>query len=137
MQRGDLFEISSAPFAKVEEADIKIAFWERPELWRAGKMLGWAALAVVGLFIFVRLLRRTSSAIALLKPGTRVGDVDMASMSQSGESWKMVSGDSSTALRERAREVSKTDPGKAAHLLKAWVDADLEASHEATENAHV
>jgi flagellar biosynthesis/type III secretory pathway M-ring protein FliF/YscJ len=66
-----------------------------------------------------------------------VGDVDMASMSQSGESWKMVSGDSSTALRERAREVGKTDPGKAAHLLKAWVDADLEASHAATENAHV
>ena len=137
LARGDLFEISSAPFAKVEEADVKLAFWERPELWHLGKMLGGAALAVVALLIFVRLLRRTSSAIALLKPGTRVGDVDMASMSQSGESWKMVSGDSSTALRERAREVSKTDPGKAAHLLKAWVDADIEASHEAAENAHV
>jgi flagellar M-ring protein FliF len=137
LQRGDLFEISSAPFAKVEEADIKIAFWERPELWRVGRMLGWAVLAGAALFIFVRLLRRTSSAIALLKPGTRVGDVDMASMSQSGESWKMVSGDSSIALRERARELGKTDPGRAAHLLRAWVSADVEGNREVKENAHV
>ena len=49
----------------------------------------------------------------------------------------MVEGDGSMALRERAREVSKVDPGKAAHLLKAWVDADIEAIHEARENARV
>jgi len=136
-QRGDLFEISSAPFAKVEEADVKIALWERPELWRLGRFVGWIVLALGALFIFIRLLRRTSSAISLMRPGTRVVDAEAAISSQSGESWKMVEGDGSMALRERAREVSKIDPGKAAHLLKAWVDADIEAIHEARENARV
>jgi len=136
-QRGDVLEISSTPFAKVEEADVKIAFWERPELWRLARMVGWVILALGGLFIFLRLIRRTSSAISLMRPGTRVVDAEAAISSQSGESWKMVEGDGSTALRERAREVSKVDPGKAAHLLKAWVDADIEAIHEARENARV
>jgi flagellar M-ring protein FliF len=136
-QRGDVIEISSAPFAKTEEADIKAPIWERPEYWRLGKLLGWGVLAVVGLLFFVRLLRRTSSAMALLKPGTRVGDVDMGMMTQSGESWRMVSGDNSAALRERARELGKTDPGKAAHLLKAWVNSDSDATRENKENAHV
>ena len=136
-QRGDVLEISSTPFAKVEEADVKIAFWERPELWRLARMVGWVILALGGLFIFLRLIRRTSSAISLMRPGTRVVDAEAAISSQSGESWKMVEGDGSTALRERAREVSKVDPGKAAHLLKAWVDADIEAIHEAKENARV
>jgi flagellar M-ring protein FliF len=136
-QRGDVLEISSAAFAKTEEADIKAPIWERPEYWRLGKLLGWGALGLVGLLLLVRLLRRTSSAIALLQPGTRVGDADMALMAQSGESWRLVSGDSSAALRERARELGKTDPGKAAHLLRAWVSADIEAGREAKENAHV
>jgi len=85
----------------------------------------------------VRFFRRTSSAMALLQPGTRVGDVDMSMMSGSGESWKMVSGDNSAALRDRARDLGKTDPGKAAHLLRAWVSSDAEAGREAKEGAHV
>jgi flagellar biosynthesis/type III secretory pathway M-ring protein FliF/YscJ len=75
--------------------------------------------------------------MAMLKPGMRVGDVDMGMMSQSGESWRLVSGDNSAALRERARELGKTDPGKAAHLLKAWVNSDSDATREGKENAHV
>jgi flagellar biosynthesis/type III secretory pathway M-ring protein FliF/YscJ len=137
IQRGDIIEISSAPFAKIEEADIKAPIWERAEYWRLGKLLGWGALAVVGLLFFVRLLRRTSSAMAMLKPGMRVGDVDVGMMTGSGESWRMVSGDNSAALRERARELGKTDPGKAAHLLKAWVNSDSDATREGKENAHV
>jgi flagellar M-ring protein FliF len=136
-QRGDVLEISSSPFAKVEEAEVKMPIWERPEVWHLGKLLGWGVLGLFGLLILARVLRRTSSALALLKPGSRVGDVDLAMNVRSGENWEMVSGDSSTALRERARELSKTDPGKAAHLLKAWVDSDLEAIHEARENARV
>ena len=85
----------------------------------------------------IRIFRRTSSAMALLRPGTRVGDAGMAMGMQSGESWELVSGDNASALRERARELSKTDPGKAAHLLRAWVQADVEADREAKENAHV
>jgi flagellar M-ring protein FliF len=136
-QRGDILEISSAAFAKVEEADVKAPIWERPEYWRLGKLVGWGALGLIGLLFVVRLFRRTSSAMALLQPGTRVGDVDMAMMTGTGESWRMVSGDNSAALRERARDLGKSDPGKAAHLLRAWVSADTEASREAKEGANV
>ena len=136
-QRGDSLEISSAAFAKVEEADVKAPIWERPEYWHLAKLVGWGALGLLGLLFVVRLFRRTSSAIALLQPGTRVGDVDMGMMGQSGENWKLVSSDGSSALRDRARDLGKTDPGKAAHLLKAWVNADAEAGREAKENANV
>jgi flagellar biosynthesis/type III secretory pathway M-ring protein FliF/YscJ len=94
-------------------------------------------LGLGGLIFLIRIFRRTSSAMAALKPGTRVRDADMAMGLQSGESWELVSGDNSTALRERARELSRTDPGKAAHLLRAWVQGDVEAEHAAKENAHV
>jgi flagellar M-ring protein FliF len=136
-QRGDVIEVSSTPFAKVDEANIKTPVWERPEVWRLGRLVGWGVLGLGGLFFLIRIFRRTSSAMALLKPGTRVRDADMAMGLQSGENWELVSGDNSTALRERARELSRTDPGKAAHLLRAWVQADAEAEHEAKENAHV
>jgi flagellar M-ring protein FliF len=135
--RGDVLEISSTPFAKVEEADVKTPIWDRPEVWRLGKLVGWGIVGLIGLLFLARILRRTSSAFALIKPGTRVRDADIAMNVRSGENWEMVSGDSSTALRERARELSKVDPGKAAHLLKAWVDSDIEAIHEARENARV
>jgi hypothetical protein len=35
--------------------------------------------------------------------------------------------DGSAALRDRARELSKADPARAAHLLRAWIAADNEA----------
>lgn len=71
----------------------------------------------------------------MIKPGTRVREVE-ANL-RSGDSWELVAEDNTTALRERARELSKADPGKAAHLLKAWVDADIEANREAKERTVV
>jgi flagellar biosynthesis/type III secretory pathway M-ring protein FliF/YscJ len=39
-------------------------------------------------------------------------------------------------LREQARELSKTDPARAANLLRAWVDSDgSQRSGAATEGA--
>jgi flagellar M-ring protein FliF len=136
-QRGDVIEFSSSPFAKVEEANVKLPVWERPVVWRLGKMAGIGLLGLLGLFFLLRITRRSSSstAVAMIKPGTRVREVE-ANM-RSGEAWELVSEDNTTALRERARELSKADPGKAAHLLKAWVDADIEASREAKETAVV
>ena len=130
-QRGDVIEFSSAPFAKVEEADVKLPVWERPVAWRLGKLIGVGLLGLLGILVLLRLARRTSSAIALIKPGTRVRDLDP--VVRSGETWELVSEDNTAALRERARELTKNDPAKAAHLLKAWVEADIEASRENKE----
>jgi flagellar M-ring protein FliF len=136
-QRGDVIEFTSSPFAKVEEADVKLAVWERPVVWRLAKMIGIGLLGLVGIFFLLRITRRSASSpgVAMIKPGTRVREIE-ANM-RSGEAWELVAEDNTTALRERARELSKSDPGKAAHLLKAWVDADIEASREAKESAVV
>ncbi len=140
-QRGDVIELSSTTFAKVEEPQIKLAVWERPEYISLAKMAGWALAGIVGILIVLRIFRRTSSAIALLRPGTRVGDVDPAliggsGQTQMGEAWRMVSPDNTAALRDRARELGKTDPARAAHLLKAWVAADSDPSRKDKETAH-
>lgn len=136
-QRGDVIEFTSSPFAKVDEADVKLAVWERPVVWRLAKMIGIGLLGLVGIFFLLRITRRSASSpgVAMIKPGTRVREIE-ANM-RSGEAWELVAEDNTTALRERARELSKSDPGKAAHLLKAWVDSDIEASREAKESAVV
>jgi len=46
-------------------------------------------------------------------------------------------GDAAAGLRDRARELSKADPARAAHLLKAWIASDEEAKQKALANAHV
>jgi flagellar biosynthesis/type III secretory pathway M-ring protein FliF/YscJ len=122
----------------VEEADVKMPVWERPVVWRLGKMVGIGLLGLMGLIFLLRLTRRSTSnsaAVAMIKPGARVRELE-ANM-RSGEAWELVAEDNTVALRERARELSKADPGKAAHLLKAWVDSDIEASREAKESAVV
>lgn len=143
-QRGDVIELSSTAFAKVEEPQIKLAVWERPEYISLSKMVGWALAGIFGILIVLRIFRRTSSAMALLRPGTRVGDVDPAligaaaipSAIQMGEAWRMVSPDNANALRDRARELGKTESARAAHLLKAWVAGDNDPSRRDKETTN-
>jgi flagellar biosynthesis/type III secretory pathway M-ring protein FliF/YscJ len=98
-------------------------FWDRPELWRLGHIVLWGILATFGILLVFRIYRRATSALSFIKPGSRVGDVQMmlgrnnAGLPSAGQTDGLV-------LREQARELSKTDPARAANLLRAWVDAD-------------
>ena len=121
-KRGDVLEVSSAPFAKLDESTVVIPIWDRQDLWRLGRIVVWGILATLGMLLVFRIYRRATSAIALIKPGSRVGDVQMllgreANVAGLGRADAMV-------LREQARELSKTDPQRAAHLLRAWVESD-------------
>jgi flagellar M-ring protein FliF len=122
-KRGDVLEISSAPFTKLDESTVTIPVWDRPDIWRLGRTAVWGVLTILGLLIVFRIYRRATSALALFKPGSRVGDVQMllgrdaAALPAMGRADAMV-------LREQARELSKTDPARAANLLRAWVDSD-------------
>jgi flagellar biosynthesis/type III secretory pathway M-ring protein FliF/YscJ len=139
VQRGDAFDISSAPFAKQSESgSAATPFWARPELQSIGKTgaLLLAAGAFV-IFLFMRLGRATagggamSSGVALLKPGSSVAELE-AMLSRRGLSPVVSPGsDGSAALRDRARELSKADPARAAHLLRAWIAADNETKERA------
>jgi flagellar M-ring protein FliF len=133
VQRGDSFDISSAPFAKqTEQGSGPTPFWARPEIQSVGKT--GAILLAAGafvIFLFMRLGRATSggqsTGVALLKPGSSVAELE-AMLSRRG--LAPVGGsatDGTGALRDRARELSKADPARAAHLLRAWIASDTEA----------
>jgi len=138
-QRGDVFDISSAPFAKqAEQGSGPTPFWARTEVQSIGKT--GAALLAAGafvIFLFMRMGRATagggsvSSGVALLKPGSSVAELE-AMLSRRGLAPIPVpGGDAAAGLRDRARELSKADPARAAHLLRAWIASDTEAKEKA------
>jgi flagellar M-ring protein FliF len=133
-QRGDAFDISSAPFAKqTEQGSTATPFYARPEIQSIGKTAAMllAAGAFV-IFLFMRMGKATSggavsSGVALLKPGSSVAELE-AMLSRRGLAPIPVpGGDGAAGLRDRARELSKADPARAAHLLRAWIASDTEA----------
>lgn len=120
VQRGDTFEISSALFNRPDESKITMPIWDRTDLWRIGKMILWAILATMGMLLVFRVYRRATSALSMIQPGARVGEVQ-ALLGRAEGSIKNADG---LVVREQARELSRTDPNRAAHLLRAWVESD-------------
>jgi flagellar M-ring protein FliF len=122
VQRGDTFEISSAPFSKPDESQVVMPFWERSDLWRLGRMILWAVLATMGMLLVFRVYRRATSALSMITPGSRVGDVQ--ALLGRADGVPSVKQADTLILREQAKDLSKTDPTRAAHLLRAWVESD-------------
>jgi flagellar M-ring protein FliF len=122
-KRGDVLEISSSPFTKVDESNVSMPIWDRADVWRLGKMIVWGLLATMGMMLVFRIYRRATSAIAMIKPGARVGDVQML-LGRTEAALPAMGRADALVMREQARELSKTDPTRAAHLLRAWVESD-------------
>jgi flagellar M-ring protein FliF len=123
-KRGDVLEISSAPFTKLDESTVTIPIWDRADIWRLGRIILWGILATLGMLIVFRIYRRATSALAFIKPGSRVGDVQMLLGRGDAAALPAMGRTDALVLREQARELSKTDPARAANLLRAWVDSD-------------
>jgi len=123
VQRGDTFEISSALFNRPDESKITMPFWDRTDIWRIGKMIMWAILATMGMLLVFRIYRRATSALSMIQPGARVGDVQ-ALLGRAEGSVSSLKNADGLVVREQARELSRTDPNRAAHLLRAWVESD-------------
>lgn len=119
-QRGDTFEISSAIFNRPDESKITMPIWDRTDLWRIGKMILWGILATMGMLLVFRIYRRATSALSMIQPGARVGEVQALL----GRAEGSIKNADSLVVREQARELSRTDPSRAAHLLRAWVESD-------------
>jgi flagellar M-ring protein FliF len=122
-KRGDVFEISSAPFTRPDESKITMPIWDRHDLWRIGRMIIWAILATLGMLLVFRIYRRATSVISMIQPGARVGEVQ-ALLGRAESNIPSIRQADTLVLREQARELSKTDPNRAAHLLRAWVESD-------------
>jgi flagellar M-ring protein FliF len=135
-QRGDVFEISSAPFAKIDESAVTMPIWDRADLWRLGRMIVWGVLAFFGILLVFRVYRRMTSMLSMIKPGSRVGDVQML-LNRAENGMPAIAGRADAlVLREQARELSKTDPARAAGLLRAWVESDSDQRGSAKEMSH-
>ena len=136
-QRGDLLEISSSPFSKVPEVIEKLAFYERPELQKLARPLGWAALGLFGVVLFLRVFRRTTSAIALIQPGTRVSDAEKVVARQPLNMPALLAARADgVALRDTARELGQGDPLRAANVLRAWVESDQDRNLTMAGTSH-
>jgi flagellar M-ring protein FliF len=127
--RGDEFDITSAPFTKSEEVAGEAAppppagrpWW----LWPAVGG-GVFLLLVVG---FLALRRRPASSAAdlgMLTPGSSIAQIEAALAREAALPPMSVQPraalmDPAAGLRERARELATKDPTRAAHILKAWM----------------
>jgi len=117
--RGDVFDISSAPFAHSEDAGTAA-----PPPPAASKtwMYGTGAAAALGLLVLVALLGRGRGAVKGPVPALPTG-VRIAEILAPSPGVPQLS-DPSVTLRDRARDLAAKDPGRAAHILKAWMMTD-------------
>jgi flagellar M-ring protein FliF len=141
--RGDVIDISSAPFARVEEsaaagtsattgasAGPTSPLAAIPEKWL---YIGGAAAALVllaiGFFLARSLFGRGSGSSQDDPGGQRLSELNagMVALSQAmGPAGALpgLAGDPSLSMRDRARLLAEKDPGRAAHILKAWMQND-------------
>ena len=139
-ERGDRFDISSAAFAdalaEAAAAKLPLPLWARPEV-KYG-VPGLLVLLVLGAaaFFAMRMRRKPSADMALLKPGAKVGDLE-AAFKSGGELPAGAKDVANLALSQaagtqiRARELTELDPQRAAHLLRAWISSDSESKETA------
>jgi flagellar M-ring protein FliF len=134
-ERGDRFDISSAPFtaeAMGNVPEVPVPVWERPAV-KYGAIGGLALLAIVVGLIFALKGRKRQDAgsMALLKPGAKVGELEavMKRSELAAAGAKDVAGTTGLEpanVQARARELTEADPTRAAHLLRAWIASDVE-----------
>jgi flagellar M-ring protein FliF len=136
-QRGDQLEIRSVVFTRSAEepAAAAVAGATQPAWLYAA--IGGAALLLLGFVAFVLLRRRTPGPEPLvLRPGARVSELEAAADAApvEGEAKEQAAvpvaeapralPDSIERFREKARELARNDPVRAAHLIRAWLDVE-------------
>jgi len=134
--RGDQFQLTATAFTRaVEPPESKPSFLDSPRIMRIAQMVGGVILLLIAAVAVskMRVVASTNSNMAMLKPGARVAELE-AMMEQGGGALPALPAipgqaalaDPNVAMRDRARELAKKDPARAAHLLKAWIGADAE-----------
>ena len=140
--RGDQFQISSQAFNRTAEAEVPSgSFLDSPRIMRLAQLVGGVVLLIIAALAISKMRALASSpqtaalaggpgGVGMLRPGARVGELE-AMMSPEmralpPSSAGGASADPNLAVRDRARDVARTDPARAAHLLKAWIDSDSE-----------
>jgi flagellar M-ring protein FliF len=134
--RGDDLDISSAPFTRAEDPGPASAAAPSPTAsrlppipWLVG---GGAGLLAVALVLALLLGRRRSPATSgqpVLVPGASVAQLEAsigvaAGSLAASRPAQPVFADPHQQVRDRARALVQSDPGRAAQILKAWMTED-------------
>jgi flagellar M-ring protein FliF len=130
--RGDELDISSAPFARAEDAGASPpAAAPAPRLpplkWLVAG--GGALLALVLGAAALALRRRKAAPGPVLVPGARVAELEAGLAGAPGGAGSYApqlpaGGDPAQEMRQRARVLAQQDPARAAQILKAWMSED-------------
>ncbi|HXI54863.1 MAG TPA: flagellar basal-body MS-ring/collar protein FliF [Polyangia bacterium] len=145
-KRGDQFQISSSAFTKppAGEEVPREPLWAQPRIMRLAQLAGGFLLLLLVAVAVLKMKGRgaplagTYSAAALLKPGAKIAEIE-AAMAANGGSLSgspaavglPAKGDPNAQVRDRARELAAVDPQRAAHLLRAWINADNDEAKRA------
>jgi flagellar M-ring protein FliF len=151
-KRGDQFQISSTVFSGKAVGDnegVRETWWLSPRTFRLAEIAGGFVLFFLMALALMRMRRGSGAAIpaqltamsstALLRPGSRVAEVEAAmeraalppGPGPTGPPPALPGVDPATQLRDRARELASTDPQRAAHILRAWINVDGEEAKRA------
>jgi flagellar M-ring protein FliF len=148
VKRGDQFQISTTTFSKLglDGEAVKEVWWTSPRNFRLAQLAGgFLLLFLFGIAVLKVLRNRTTgggrpalaggypAAAALMQPGAKVAEIE-AAMDRAAlppRPAAMVQAalpgtDPNAQVRDRARELASTDPQRAAHLLRAWINVDGE-----------
>ena len=136
MSRGDQFQISASAFNHASEPpESRPSLLDSPRIMRIAQLLGGVILLIIAAIALGRMRGLASatraSHTAMLQPGARVGELE-AMMDQNAlpamRPAAVAAGqiDPNIGVRDRARELARNDPARAAHLLKAWINTDSE-----------
>jgi flagellar M-ring protein FliF len=149
-RRGDQFQISSTAFTNRAGGDaegIKEVWWMSPRAFRLGEILGGFVLFFLVGAALMRMRRPVPAALqltalaqtALLKPGAKVAELEAAmeraalppGPAGAGGQAALPGMDPAQQVRDRARELAQTDPQRAAHVVRAWINVDNEEGKRA------
>ena len=140
-KRGDQFQISSTAFTKnpALAEGAKELWWASPRTMQLAQLAGGFVLLLLVAIAVLKMKGRSGTSMggystAMLKPGANVAEIEAAMAADRAmmaanrpAAVALPSGsDPNAQVRDRARELAGTDPQRAAHLLRAWINADDE-----------
>jgi flagellar M-ring protein FliF len=135
--RGDQFQLTAQAFNRpAEDAGEKPSIIDSPRIMRIAQLVGGIILLIIAAMLVSKMRAAASSppGVALLKPGAKVGELE-AMMDRGGGAIAALPPrpeavaalgpvDPNAQVRDRARDLARQDPARAATLLKAWIGAD-------------
>jgi flagellar M-ring protein FliF len=147
-KRGDQFQISSTVFSVRPGADgegVREVWWMAPRSLRLAEIAGGFVLFFLIALALIKIRGRQASLpqlsampqTAMLRPGSKVAELEAAMdraalpPGPSHGQAALNASDPSQGVRDRARELAATDPQRAAHIVRAWINVDNEEAKRA------